>query len=237
MYQVALCEDERIFAETQERLCRAIFAKLNIEYRLTVFTGSEDFLHVFTLGGKRYDLILLDIIMVGMNGMDLARMIRVKDKTAAIIFITSTMDYATQGYDVDALHYLNKPVDGEKLERLIARDYESRFKRDYFVFDSLGVKRKVAISEIICMETAGRRAEATLTDGTAVYYYGKLVDLLNKMPAGRFTRCHQAFAVNLDNIRELDGGDAVAVDGKRIPVSRAYVKAVEKAFMERFRDN
>ena len=237
MYQVALCEDEQIFAETQEKICRSIFAKLNIEYRLTTFTGGEDFLSAFIRGDTRYDLILLDIIMAGMNGMELARTIREKDEAVAIIFITATMDYAAQGYDVDALHYLNKPLDGGKLERLIARDYTKRFQRDYFVFDSLGVKRKMAISEIICMETAGRRAEAALTDGTAVYYSGKLADLLNEMPAGRFTRCHQAFAVNLDNIRELDGGDAVAVNGKRIPVSRAYVKDVEKAFMERFRDN
>ena len=137
---------------------------------------------------------------------------------------------------MNALHYLGKPLDAPRLEQLIARDYSKRFLRDYFVFDAGGTKRKVALREVVCMETVGRRVEATLTDGTAVYYTGKLTDLLDVMPGGVFTRCHYAVAVNLDNIRELDGSDAVAASGKRVPISRTYMKDVERAFMERFKE-
>ena len=235
MYQVALCEDEPIFAETQEKVCRAVLEKLNIEYTIDLFSGGAYFLRAFTGACKRYDLILLDIIMDGVNGMELAQTIRQSDEDCAIVFITSTRDFIAQGYDVNALHYLEKPLDGGKLEQLIDRDYNKRFMRHYFVFDIGGVRRKVAVGDIVCMETSQRRVEVAMKDKTAFLYNGKLTDLLAEMPGGIFTRCHKAYAVNLDNVRELDGKDAVAVTGKRIPVSRAYVKDVEKAFMERFR--
>lgn len=235
MYEVSLCEDERVLSEAQEKTCCGILEKLNIEYHISVFNNSMDFFKSFSEKQARYDLILLDIMMDGMDGMTLARRIREKDRDAAIIFITSNRDYAFEGYDVNALHYLMKPVDGGALERLIAADYNNRFQISYLMFESDAGKIRVATKDIICLETAGRRVEVTLKN-KSVYYHGKLTELLTKLPKDKFVRCHQSYAVNIANIHELTRQDIIAVNGRAIPVSRTFAKDVQKAFAKQLRE-
>lgn len=234
MYKVALCEDEKVFFEAHEKICRDILARLTIEYRLSVFENGHDFLNAFLEQGERYDLLLLDILMEGTDGMTLARRIRETDTDMAIIFITSYPDFALQGYDVAALHYLIKPVDGAKLERLIHGDYHSRFANEFFMLATNGSKRRIAIKDIICLETSGRRVAVTTREGL-ISVPGKLTDLLSELPQEHFIRCHQAYAVNIRNIRELTKQDAIAVNGKTVPVSRTFMSDVQKAFVRQLR--
>lgn len=234
MYRVALCEDEQVFAERLETACRTILEKLGANYHITAFESSAEFLAVFSSGRARYDLILLDIIMPGMDGMTLAHTIRETDKDATIIFITSTRAFLAQGYDVRALHYLEKPADEEKLARLITSDYRDRFQKDYIILESRTEKRKINVQSIICMETVGRRVMVTLEDGT-IFYPGKLTELLAALPKGNFVRCHQAYAANLVRIRELTGRDVVMTSGHVLPMSRTWAKDVRKAFVDYLR--
>lgn len=236
MYRVALCEDEKVFAETLKKICRGIFDRFDIEYHITEFNSGADFLEAFLQRGDRYDLILLDIIMPGINGVDLARQIRKQGCEAAIIFITSSRDYALSGYDVKALHYLVKPLEGHVLERLIIADYRNRFQNKYLVFKSGVQNLRIPLKDIICLETVGRRVAITLPD-SVVYFPGKLLELLKSLPQEDFVRCHQAFAVNLRNIKELTPQTAIAVNGKETPVSRAFKKNVQKAFLKKMRED
>lgn len=233
IYRIALCEDEKIFAEEHEQICHDILNKLNIDHLITIFTNGKDFLKGFSSG---YDLILLDIIMDETNGMELARKVRTIDKHVAIVFITSTRDYALQGYDVNALHYLMKPVKRNVLEKLIAFDYRNRIKNDYFVFESSAGKYQAAIKDIICFEIVGRQVAITLKDGM-IYYAGKLSDLLAMLPNDQFVRCHQSFAINIFNIRELTRFYALAIHGIEVPVSRTYLNDVRKAFLHRLKES
>ena len=230
MYQVALCEDEKIFSETQEKICREILDRLNIEHRVTVFEGSGDFLAAFSNGRERYDLILLDIIMDEMSGMELARTIRESDKETVIIFITASRDHVFEGYDVGALHYLMKPVNAAVLERLIETAYKDRYRDNFLVFKSGAQNHRIPLKDIMALETSGRKVEITLRDRT-LHYSGKLTELLRELPKDCFIRCHQAFAVNIRNIRELSRSNAIAENGKVIPISRAYLKDVQTAFL------
>jgi DNA-binding LytR/AlgR family response regulator len=145
-----------------------------------VFKTSSDFLTVFFEKQKQYDLILLDIIMDGMSGMNLAKAIRKSDREVAIIFITSSREHVFQGYDVNALHYLTKPVDAAQLERLIHKAYKDKFKNSFFIFKSGVLNQKVALKDIISLETVGRKVEITLLDRT-LRYSGKLTELLNEL--------------------------------------------------------
>ena len=233
MYKVALCEDEQIFSNAQQQICRVILDKLNIEYQISLFASGEDFLTDCSGGQKQYDLILLDIMMDGIDGMALARKIRETDKNAVIIFVTSSPEYALQGYDVNALHYLVKPLDGSVLERLITSDYQKRFQAETLVVRSGTKNLKVLIKDIICLETVGRKVEITSLNGVMTVA-GKLSDFLESH--NRLIRCHKGFAVNIANIRELRQTEMIAVNEKKIPVSRTYVKDVRRMFFRRMRN-
>lgn len=235
MYRIALCEDEAVFSQAQEKICRDILEKLEIAYDITVFSGSADFLRAFFEQGRRYDLILLDIMMEGMDGVTLARQIRSKDKSAAIIFITSNPEYVFQGYDVHALHYLMKPLNPETLAPLIEANYSSRIKTDELVLDSDTGKIRVAVKDIVYAETVGRRVEVALLSTGRAYYSGTLTGLLDELPKESFVQCHKSFAVHISNIRELTRRDAIAVNGLKIPVSRTFAAKVQQAFLQKLR--
>jgi len=234
MYKVALCEDEQIYAHAQEEICREILEKLNIEHSISVFETSADFWASFSKGA-RYDFMLLDIVMDGTDGMELARKIRGHDSDAAIVFITANPEFALQGYDVNALHYLMKPLRRDMLEKLIASDYERRFQCNYFVFKSGTQNLRIPVRDIICFETVDRRILITLKDGTADYS-GKLSEIAEGLPGETFMRCHIGYIVNLKNIETLTRTEAIAVNGKIIPVSRSYSPAIQKAFLKQMWD-
>jgi len=236
MYQIAICEDEKIFSESQKKICTDIFIKNNIEYHIDIFENSSQFLSSFLIKQQNYDLILLDIIMDGLNGMELAGEIRKHDNEATIIFITSTRDFALQGYDVNALHYLIKPVNTVELERLILLDYRKKFLNNYLVFKSGTQNIRIPVKNIICAETVGRRVEITLTDKT-VYYPGRLAELLEKLPANQFVQCHKAFLINLHNTSELTRLSAISINNIETPISRTFAKDVQKAFLKSIHEN
>ncbi|MCL2081501.1 MAG: LytTR family DNA-binding domain-containing protein [Oscillospiraceae bacterium] len=246
MYRIAVCEDEKVFSEEHERVCRGVLEKLNIEFRISVFETGAAFWTAFS-GGERYDLLLLDIMMddrrgaganvrcggdAGMDGVELARRIRGQDAAAAIIFITSTAEYAIDGYGVGALHYLMKPLDAGALERLIASDYKKRAKDQRLVFKSGRQNLNIPMDEVVCLETAGKRVAITLL-GETLDCSGNLLELLKGRE--QLIRCHKSFAVNVRNLRELTRTDAVAANGKVIPVSRTYFKDVQRAFLKQIR--
>ena len=232
MYRVAVCEDEEVFRRELNKICNEILAKSGIEGSVFEFASGDAFLHDF-LEGARFEVLLFDIMMGETTGIELARKVREHDSEASIIFITSTPDFAIEGYDVKALHYLMKPPDTKVLESLIENDYQSRIKSSFLVFKSGTQILRIPISEIICLETVGRRVEITLKDKT-VEYSGKLSDLLEGK--AQLTRCHKAFALNICSIRELTRTDAIAFTGKAIPVSRTYMKEVQQALLKQIRD-
>lgn len=230
MFQLALCDDQSIVLDAHTNVCRAIFEKLNIEYQISAFASSADFILALGAGQRRFDMILLDIVIDGVDGIRLARMIREVDEDAAIVFITSYDAYALQGYDVKALHYLLKPLDPTLLESLINSVYTEKYLAAVWIVKSGERHKRIPIKEIVCMETVGRHVEVSLTGGT-VNYPGKLSDILSELPAGLFVRCHQAFAVNIENIRELTRRKVIAVNGKEIPVSRTFLQGIRTAFL------
>jgi len=208
---------------------------MNIEYTMTMYEYGENFISAFSVDQQRYDLIILDIFMGKVNGMDLAKVIRDADREVSIIFITSSREYVFEGYDVDALHYMVKPIDTEALERLIRKAYTEKFQNNVFVFKSGDLTYRVPIQNIVSLEIKGRKVEINTFDRTLLYP-GKLSDLLSKLPENRFVRCHQAYAVNIRNTRELTRFDAITKNGKKIPISRAYLKGVQKKFLSDMQD-
>ena len=232
MFQLALCEDDPIFYDTQSKACRTILEKLNVEHQIHIFSNSADFITAFITQQQRFDMILLDIVMNGVDGMELARQIRHFDEDAAIVFISSYDKFAIQGYDVKALHYLMKPVDTQLLENLIKSVYAEKFLNDVLIIKSGEHHIRVPIKEIVCLEIVKtkRRVEITLMD-RSVFYSGKLLDILNELPKGQFIRCYQSCAVNVRNIREINRRNAIAVNGKEIPISRTFRNEIKTAFL------
>lgn len=111
-YRIAICDDEQLDIKYIKELLHIWQEETNISLQLETFTSAENFLFHYA-EDKLYDIILLDIELGGMDGVTMAKKIRKENKTVQIIFISGYSDYIAEGYEVEALHYLLKPVNKE----------------------------------------------------------------------------------------------------------------------------
>ena len=122
-YRIAICDDSQADADYIAVLVKAWAQTQGIKILLESFSCAESFLFCYE-DDKNFDILLLDIEMKQMNGVELAKKIRLANREIQIIFITGYNDYIADGYDVEALHYILKPVHREKLEAVLFRARE-----------------------------------------------------------------------------------------------------------------
>ena len=133
IYKIAICDDETI---DTDYLCGLVekweaYAKHTVQIK--TFVSAEEFLFHYE-EDKVWHILLLDIEMGKINGVELAKKIRIKNKEVQIIFITGYNDYISDGYDVEALHYILKPVYKEKLYEVLSRACERLKKEEAALF-------------------------------------------------------------------------------------------------------
>ena len=110
MYRVAICDDESTSLQINKVLTEEILTEEKIEHEITVFDDMEKMIQALSDDRTQYDVLLSDILAVGMNGIEAAEELRRLGEKISIIFISSTAEYALDGYRVSALRYLQKPV-------------------------------------------------------------------------------------------------------------------------------
>lgn len=181
-----------------------------------------------------YDLLLLDMLMPGVNGMQAAREIRGHNSQIEIVFLTSSPEYAVESYSVRAHYYLLKPPTEEKLfpilDRLIAD-----FKRPE---NALRIKTQTSVfsvpyGKIEYIEVSAKKLYFYLVDGGNREVSGTLADFeraLLKRPG--FMKVHRSYIVNLQWVQELRQGQLVTVTGRHVPVARTAYPQVRTAYTQ-----
>ncbi|WGX75226.1 response regulator [Paraclostridium bifermentans] len=150
MIRIAICEDEKDQQELLEGYINEAFKSLSLQYKLDIFSSGEELLERYS---KDFDIVLLDIQLGEINGMDTARKIRILDNNVEIIFITSLIEYALEGYEVRAYRYLVKPVKYENLkDNIISCIKEVEIKNKYIIVKEQGNQIKLDINEITYIE-------------------------------------------------------------------------------------
>jgi len=185
-----------------------------------------------SMEGRDYDLLLLDMLMPGVNGMQAAREIRGHNSQIEIVFLTSSPEYAVESYSVRAHYYLLKPATEEKLFPILDR-LITDFKRPE---DALRIKTQSSVfslpyGKIEYIEVSAKKLHFYLTDGGKREVSGSLADFeraLLKRPG--FIKVHRSYLINLQWVQELLQGELVTVTGRRVPVARTAYPQVRTAY-------
>lgn len=185
-------------------------------------------------GGKHFDIFLLDVLMPGLNGMDLASEIRLKDNIAKIIFLTSSPEFAVESYSVNAFNYLLKPVQKDKLFSVLDKatsDIGSNNKKFVVVKTQTGMF-KVFMHELIYVEVIGRTIFFYLSNGMVIESNSTISQAESVLLAdNRFIKPHRSFIVNLDYVKNLSQDGFTTTSNKLIPISRNVFKEVKQAYI------
>lgn len=171
---------------------------------------------------KQYDLIFLDIRMPGMDGMSAARELRSMDRTVVLAFLTSLAQYAVEGYAVEAIDYILKPITYAALELKLPRMLERcSVEEPEILVQGSGASVKLRPGEIQYVEIYDHHIQFHTLEGV-VRSYGTLKEVEGVLPAG-FFRINNQTVVNLRYVRQVDSEGAM-VSGRQFTISRSRRK-------------
>lgn len=229
MIKIAICEDEKDQQELLKAHIEKIFKGISIKYSLYVFNSGEELLENYP---KDIDIVLLDIQMGQINGMDTARKIRLLDNKVEIIFITSLIEYALEGYEVRAYRYLIKPVKYENLkENIINCIKEVDIKNKYIIVKEQGSQIKIDINEITYIEV--QKEIITIHTLNKVYKIkGTMNNIEKEINCSRFCRCHKSYLINLEHINSIKQYVAMLENSEEVPISRHRFKETKDKFFD-----
>jgi len=231
MIKIAIVEDDDFFASQLSEYLDRYSREQGADFKVRRFTDGyavvENYRHDF-------DIILMDIEMGLMNGMEAAREIRKIDENVIIIFITNMAQYAIQGYAVSALDYVLKPVNyvafSESLKKAISR--LARRPDALIQIAQKGNTLRLRSSEIYWVESRGHRLTFHAESGdydTTVY---SLKNIEEKLRKHGFMRASSSSLVNLDKVSKVQG-EAVIVGDQPVFVSRGRKKEFMAALVSR----
>ena len=224
--KAVICDDDACMREFLNSAVKEWAAGSGYAVTVSSFPSAEAFLFEFS-ENKSYDVLLLDIEMPGMNGLELVRKLRAENAMLQIIFVTGYSDYISEGYDVSALHYLMKPVSREKLFSVLSRAaklYEKNSKR--LLLECADGVFRVSLPEIRFIEVAGNYVTVHADrDHTVKSTLGAIEKQLDES----FYKTGRSFIVNLDKIRQVTKKEAILTSGDTVPLSRGvYEKLISE---------
>ncbi|WP_419743301.1 LytR/AlgR family response regulator transcription factor [Paraclostridium dentum] len=230
MIKITICEDEIEVRLLIENYIKNILDEEYIEYEVSKYCSGEELLEANL---KDVDILLLDIKMDNINGMDVARKIRQSGSKMEIIFITSLIDYVQEGYEVKAYRYLLKPINLEELKKHLLtciKDIKLN-KKNYILIKNKANTYKINSNEITYIEVQKKDMLIhTINKDFEVRY--SLEKIEKDLNLDQFVRCHKSFIVNLNYVENIKSNIAILESGEEIPVSRYRYKDVKTKFLK-----
>lgn len=233
MFKVAICDDEMTSLMINQALTEQVLEEANIEYEITTFEDMQSMIKGVLDDNADFDLLLSDILAVGMNGIEAAEEIRRLGDKLPIVFISSTAEFALEGYRVNALRYLQKPVQIDKLKEAILEAYAAKGnkKKEYLSFQVADRFYKVNLDDIVYLESMGRDTYV-VTKTETICVHAKFSDMEQQVPSDRFVRCHRSYIINLSEVKDIARYRFLTKNGIEIPISQLQYTDVKKDFIE-----
>ena len=201
--------------------------------KFTAFQSAVDLIAAME-SGQQYDLVLLDILMPFMTGMDAAKEIRQFNQDVKIIFMTSSPEFAVESYSVDAYYYALKPIWKEKLfillDKVIAAT-ETQSGTSILIKSKTGLTR-IYINRLEFAEVLGRTIVYHLTDGTTIEAIGSMTELERELLSNPcFIKTHRSYIINMEQIDTISQREIKMQSHALVPLAKANYSTVKSAYI------
>lgn len=231
MINIGICDDDLIFASKIEtmliKISRSQFIEMNLEVYSDGYELWRDIQH-----GNMFDLLYLDIEMVKVNGIDVARKIRQKDMDVILIYISSYENYFIQLFEVEPFRFIKKPVNDEIFCNYFNKAYDRIIGSNlYFIYKFNKIIYRIMLKDILYFESSRRLIKIKGKDEGGEFY-GKLNMVEKNLENGKipFLRIHQSYLVNFRFIKEISFYKVVLFDGTELRISEERQKNVREKY-------
>ena len=219
----------QIMEQTRNILCHA-----NVPHTVSSYADGKALLADIR-SGKKYNLILLDVLMDDMDGMALAKALRNQGDRTMIVFISVSQEMARRGYQVEAARYLVKPLEREELKEAVTYCYEKWQTKKEILLPTDKGQYRTSFPNIQFVEAFDRGTRFVLTDDT-VETKLKFSEVEAMLPKSTFILCHRAYIVNLALTKHISQYEFVMKNGAVIPISRLRYNEIYRKFVDRLTD-
>ena len=199
------------------------------EFSLKRFFDGQELLKA----AESFDIVFLDIKMPEICGMELAKQMRENGRESIIVFVTSAEEYVFEAYDVEAFHFLLKPVSENKLKNVLKKavvKVTACNNEDFIIIFSEHQTKKILLKDIIYIESVGRMVKIHCTGGV-LQAYKQIGDLEQTLSDKYFFRCHKSFLLNLEYVSRFDKAEIVMENGDTVFLARKRAKLFQKEFI------
>lgn len=234
--KVAVLEDEQVHRETLQEFLHQWERESKNAIDIFQYACSEYLLSDWQVE-KVFDVAFLDIVMPGnrMNGMEVAHALKNKDCEASIIFTTSVADFMQDGYRVQAVRYLMKPLNYEDIKecmdevlwRLLSH------KNTSFVIQYKGRTNRIFYKDVLYFSNNKHNIDTHTRDQVYTHHQG-FQDFLESLPP-EFCQCNRGLAVNLEAIYGIAQKEITLMNKEKLPISDTYLATVKDLYIKHFR--
>ncbi|MBP3921971.1 MAG: response regulator transcription factor [Ruminiclostridium sp.] len=229
MLRIAVCDDEKRLAEENKTVLEKTLAELCVAAEITVYTDSRNLLYDITEDGFHYDLLLSDIEMPEISGMELAERIKPFLPDIRIIFITSHIEYAIDAFELSIFRYVPKSDIAKRLPAAI-KDAVSLINLEAdksYMIQVKGRFEKIPFRDILYIERDGKNAAINTADGVSKVRKS-LQTVFDELQSEEFIFIDRGYIVNLIHIMQIKNSTAMLKNGTALPISRSHLQEVKE---------
>ncbi len=235
MINIVICDDDTNELQKTKNLCHSYAAAHGeIDIQIESFAMSAELLKRITDGQCDYDVLLLDIYMPDLTGVELARRLRERKDNCQIVFLTTSKEHAVEAFSLHAAHYLVKPYTETQLEIALDKAIAAveKAKRSNILLKTSAGLQKINTSEIIYSESDKHIQRIHLQDGNCLQVRitcGNLFELLSC--DNRFYKCGCTYIINLDKLSQVTTKKLLLENGVELLMQRRQYKELVDRYM------
>lgn len=232
--RIAVCDDDIHELSSLAEFINLYKTSRNLGWEYDVFTSGFELVSALEKG-KRFDLYCLDIMMPGLSDMDAAREIRGFDKTAPILFFTSSPEYALESYSVKAINYVIKPITKEKLFLVfdeVLEQLKAEKKKDAVIVRSSEGIQRILVCNLVFAEVIGRNVLYHLRSGKVIECTESFSSVCNSlMKYGCFIKPHRSYLVNMQYVDTIGKHQMILQNLSTVPIAQGRAREIRQQYL------
>ena len=226
--KIAVCDDDLIFQRQIKEELDQYYQSLDV--LIEAFSSGETLLEAVCADPYGFFCVFMDIEMPGIDGMETTRRLRKLNRNLPVIFLTSHRDLAIEGYELNAFRFLAKPVEHDRLCRILATLEAERRRQVRISITKDGRELFLPVEDLLYIKSENIYLSLITQDHTYLIRK-KLKDLLPLLPPSMFCQIHRSYVVNLHRVFSYSGKDLVMEDQTVLPVSRNRRESLKEALI------